>query len=130
MTNPSTTLPYAARRHASWLDTDKLRKKIWGSETPPGQEDPYGGESSFDRKRREREQETREREQESGEGREPEPGPEENVKDSEDQTEYVEVTTAKGLEIVGGPGWGKREWKAENDFTGFDQTYCLYCGIY
>ncbi len=96
------------------MDTDKLRKKIWGSETPPGQEDPYGKESVFDQRRREREQE-RER------GRELEPAPEMEVEEPEDQTDYVEATTAEGLETVGGPGWGAREWEDTegNLFEGF-----------
>lgn len=121
---PSITLPYASRRHASWITTEKLRKKIWGSEKPPGQEDPYGKESVFDHKRREREQE-RER------GRELEPAPEREVETPEDETEYVEATTAEGLETVGGPGWGTREWEREegNSFQGFVQLYCEFYNV-
>lgn len=106
------------------MNTDKLRKKIWGSEIPPGQEDPYGKESVFDQKRREREQE-REK------GRVLEPTPEREVETPQDQTEYVEATTAEGLETVGGPGWGTRQWKKEkgNSFIGFVQLCCEYYDV-
>ncbi|CAD6567671.1 MAG: hypothetical protein ASARMPREDX12_000594 [Alectoria sarmentosa] len=106
------TIPYASRRHASWVDTEKLRKKIWGSETPPGQEDPYGKESVFDQRRREREQEIEK-------GMELEPVPEGEVGKSEEQTGYVEATTTEGLERVGWPGWGTKEWEEENSYRGF-----------
>lgn len=96
------------------MNTDKLRKRIWGSEVPPGQEDPYGKEGVFDQKRREREQD-REK------GRVLEPAPEREVETPQDQTEYVEATTAESLETVGGPGWGTKQWKKEkgNSFIGF-----------
>lgn len=105
--NPPVSLPYASRRHASWLE-DKLRKKIWGTDRPPGQDDPYGKESIFDRKKRERGQEEEE---------------ETDVENPKDHTEYVKATTVEGLETVGEPGWGTREWVAENEFEGFGQFY-------
>lgn len=107
------------------MDTDKLQKKIWGTERPPGQEDPYGKESVFDQKRREREQE-REK------GGELVPVADREVGEPEDQTEYVEATTAEGLETVGGPGWGAREWEAEegNSFRGFAQLSCEHCDVH
>lgn len=122
-TNSSITLPYASSRHASWLDTEKLRKKIWGSETPPGQDDPYGKESVFDQRRRDKEQ-AREK------GRELEPAPEQEVEQPEDEDEYFEADTAEGLEMVGGPGWGTRQWEVANPFKGFSQLYCKHCNVY
>ena len=121
-TNSSISLTYTPRRHASWVNTDKLRKKIWGTETPPGQEDPYVRESESDRTRREREQENEEaKELESAPEKKPESAPED---------EYVEATTAKGLKRVGGHGWGNAEWEAENPFQGFGQFYCEHCNVY
>ena len=121
-TNSSISLTYAPRRHASWISTDKLRKKIWGTETPPGQEDPYVRESEFDRTRREREQENEEAKRlESA----PEKKPAAATED-----DYVPATTVKGLKRVGGPGWGKAEWEAENPFQGFGQFYCEHCNFY
>ena len=125
-TTPSSiTLPYASRRHASWLDSENLRKKIWGP-NPPGQEDPYGKEGIFDRRRREREEQG---EQDRERGRELEPVPESEMGESGDQTEYVKATTAEGLETVGGPGWETRHWEnanEENLFQGFGR---LFAGI-
>ena len=124
MTDPSITIPYASRRHASWIDTDKLRKKIWGSETPPGQEDPYGKESVFDQKRREREQE-REK------GRELKPGPEQGVEKPEDEIDNVTATTTEGLQTVGGPNWEAEAWDKEIDsFEGFGQFPHGHCDVY
>ena len=124
MANPSITTPNASRRHASWIDTDKLRKKIWGSETPPGQEDPYGKESVFDKKRREREQE-REK------SRKLKPGPKQDVEKPDDQTDDVKATTTEGLQIVGGPDWEAEAWDEEIDsFEGFGQFPREHCDVY
>lgn len=112
MTNPSITLPYASQRHQSFFDTDKLRKKIWGSDTPPGQEDPYGEESVLDRRRREREQE-KERSEEL------QRVPKKKLVDGKDQTEYVPATTIEGLETVGAPGWETKQWVEKTLFQGF-----------
>ena len=121
-TNSSVSLTYAPRRHASWVNSDKLRKKIWGTETPPGQEDPYVRESESDRTRREKEQEIEEAKKlVSAPEQKPEPAPED---------EYVPATTAKGLKRVGGPGWGNAEWEAENPFQGFGQFYYEHCNAY
>ncbi|KAF6233351.1 hypothetical protein HO173_008475 [Letharia columbiana] len=96
---------------------------IWGSETPPGQDDPYGKESVSDQRRREKEQ-AREK------GRELEPAPEQEVEQPEDEDEYFEADTAEGLEMVGGPGWGTRQWEVANPFKGFSQLYCKHCNVY
>lgn len=120
--NSSISLTYTSRRHASWLNTDNIRKKIWGTENPPGQEDPYRKESAFDRKRREREQENEEE-------RPLDLVPDEELESAlggEDE-QYVPATTAEGLERVGDRSWGRDEWEAENSFQGFGQfSYKLY----
>ena len=123
---PSITLLHASRRHAGWTSTEGLRKKIWGSENPPGQEDPYGKESVFDQKRREREQE-----RERGKELEPAPEAEAEAETPEDETEYVEGTTTEGLKTVGGPGWGRKEWemKEGNSFQGYVQLYSGYGNV-
>lgn len=124
-TNPSISLTYTSRRRASWLNTDKLRKKIWGTENPPGQEDPYGKESAFDRERREREQENEEK-------RRVDPVPEEELESALEggDEQYVPATTAEGLERVGDRGWGRDEWEAENSFQGFGQFSRKLYSIY
>ena len=122
-TNLSIPLTYAPRRLASWVSTDKLRKRIWGTETPPGQEDPYVRESEFDRAKREK------REQENEEARRLESVPEKKP-ELAPEVEYVPATTAEGLKRVGGPGWGKAEWEAENPFQGFGQFCYEHCNVY
>ena len=121
-TNSSISLTYAPRRQASWVSTDKLRKKIWGTETPPGQADPYVRESEDDRTRRERNEESEEAKKLGS-------APEKKPK-SVPEDEYVPATTAKGLKRVGGHGWGKAEWEAENPFQGFGQLYYEHCNVY
>ena len=44
---PSTT--YTTRRRASNNFSEGLRKRIWGTSNPPGQEDPYADKSLLDR---------------------------------------------------------------------------------
>ena len=130
-TNPSISLPYVFRRQASWLDTTKLRKRIWGTETPPGREDPYGKESVFDRKRRERQQKKEEgRELRSVPEGEVESVPEGEEENPEGSIGYIPATTAHGLERVGGSNWGATEWEAENPFQGFRRLYCKHCDVY
>jgi hypothetical protein len=44
-------------RHASSEEiaiTEKVRRKIWGTDNPPGLADPYGGESFLEKRRKER----------------------------------------------------------------------------
>lgn len=60
-------------RHDSNIPfTEKLRRKIWGTDNPPGLKDPYGGPSFLERARAERK---RARQQQSGELEQPEPQP-------------------------------------------------------
>jgi hypothetical protein len=47
--HPSTITTYTAKRNASSDFTEGLRKRIWGTSEPPGQEDPYGEKSALDR---------------------------------------------------------------------------------
>src|ERR1700722_2875318 len=46
----STSIPRAARQ-GSLSYTEKMRRKIWGTDQPPGQEDPYGGPSFADERK-------------------------------------------------------------------------------
>ena len=133
--NPSISLTHSSRRHASY--TDKLRKKIWGTETPPGQKDPYVKESVSDKERREREQENEEEKglpsesedkpESTPEGEEGEAAEEGEGGQSEDDREFG---TIEGLETVGGRGWGQAEWEAKNSFQGLGQSYYIYCDVY
>lgn len=64
-------------------------------------------------------------------GPEPPPLPPPDEKNTdENENGYVKATTTKGMKTVGGPGWGTKEWKKENEFHGFDQLYCNHCDVY
>ena len=113
--NPPISLSYLSRRHAASSFTDRLRRKLFRSEVPPGAEDPYGKEGNFERMRREREQEGKELESE-----------EEMI----DPSGYVRATTIEGLEFIGGPDWGLAEWEAQKPFQGLVYVYCGHCDFY
>lgn len=95
--------------------SEKVRQKIWGTTNPPGQEDPYGNQSIFDRtkqKRQEEDEEDRRKEmEEERAARRPEEA---------DMSNYVQAATWDGLEQVGGfGGWFKENWDPEHRFTAF-----------
>ncbi|KAJ9302248.1 hypothetical protein DTO271G3_1114 [Paecilomyces variotii] len=55
----SASVAHRFRRHASSNDTpftEKVRRKIWGTDNPPGLKDPYGGEGVIERAMRKRRQ--------------------------------------------------------------------------
>lgn len=89
--------------------TEKIRRRIWGTATPPGQEDPYGDLSAFDR--------TKKKGRSAVE-----------AKDAVEQpapavlpylNSYVPATTWDGLDQVGSLGaWQEEEWDEEERFRG------------
>jgi hypothetical protein len=113
-------------RHASSKEiplTEKIRRKIWGTDNPPGLADPYGGESFFERRRKERALQK--------EAREPKDWEEEHVPpatverhggalgpiDEGVDSEYVPAETWDGLEHVGHKGhWQDIPPKPEDTF--------------
>ena len=115
----SSTKYLPSRRHASgFINTEKWRKKIWGSENPPCQDDPYGAPGALDQRRREQGVED----------------PEQSVKEVETSMEdpddveedvtprgphYKRATTWEGLERVGYRNWGKEQFDEEHPFKGF-----------
>lgn len=115
--NPSSKPLITSRQYASL--TDRLRKKIWGSENPPGQEDPYGGKSILDQRKKELDLED--------ERRDPRvqvaPSPE-DVEDESVALGYVAKTTWDGMDRVGYEGWGKEEWDKDHPFKGFVDLEC------
>lgn len=69
--------------------TERLRRKIWGTDSPPGLKDPYGGQGFFERQ--------------WGNKRRPE---QEGERDTEETDiappdSYVGATTSDGLERIG-----------------------------
>lgn len=106
--------PSLGRRNASTSRdktpyTEKLRKKIWGTETPPGEADPYGNESRFDRSKLQTEEQ------------EPEPETvDTNAVAATSDVDYVPATTWDGLDHIGGAsGWWEEAWDKENKFQGY-----------
>ena len=88
--------------------TERVRKRIWGTDAPPGLEDPYGDKSIFDKtKQRAKEEEAEEREARKEAAR-------------PDLSSYEPASTWDGLEKVGGFGhWWKNNWDPDNHFQGF-----------
>ena len=89
------------------LDTEKWRKKIWGTDKPPGAKDPYGGPSAAEMYAAERNG----KKVQKPKARAPK-------LEQFDMSTYQEADSAEGLEEVGGKGiwWMNRE---EPEFKGF-----------
>ncbi|EKD15950.1 uncharacterized protein L3040_003192 [Drepanopeziza brunnea f. sp. 'multigermtubi'] len=125
----STYLCAACRNHAAPFSTsmsrtardkipmsEKLRRRIWGTDSPPGLKDPYGDQSVFDQtKQREREQEIEDAKEERATqlaAIEAQRRQRETVADL-DTSGYEPATTWDGLEEVGGPLRDPRDWEGE-----------------
>jgi len=109
-TSFSTTSIRAARNNGKVPFTEKIRQRIWGTDKPPGLEDPYGDRSVFDRtKKRAKVEEAEEREDQL-----------EEAKPTPDLSTYEPASTWDGLEKVGGFGnWWKENWDPDHQFQGF-----------
>lgn len=114
--SPSTVV--TTRRNASTSRektsaTEIIRRKIWGSQEPLGQADPYGDASVLDR--------TKQRAQEP-ELPEPASAPtqDEAAEKAATHTDYVPATTWDGLDHIGGAtGWWEEAWDEEHQFDGY-----------
>lgn len=102
--DPSNNVPF----------TEKIRRRIWGTDSPPGAADPYGDLSKFDR--------TKKGEQGVIELEE---GVKKRTKKNKpaikrDRSDYVPATSWEGLELVGvSGGRGKRTLDEEYQFRGY-----------
>ncbi|MCJ1386501.1 hypothetical protein MMC17_009627 [Xylographa soralifera] len=94
--------------------TEKIRRKIWGTQDPPGQADPYGDASILDQTKKQT----------------PKPEPElmDQVSTAKDKplsssaayADYVPANTWDGLDHIGGAtGWWEEAWDEEHQFTSF-----------
>ncbi|TAQ90563.1 hypothetical protein B7494_g1110 [Chlorociboria aeruginascens] len=94
--------------------TEKIRRKIWGTDNPPGLEDPYGGRSQLDRTYR------RPKKQEEDEDEDEDDIEEIKAKRelslAADLGSYEPATTWKGLNTVGDI---EEEWDPEHVYNGF-----------
>ncbi|MCJ1250805.1 hypothetical protein MMC30_008033 [Trapelia coarctata] len=115
LSSTARSIPSISRRDASTsqdkttLYTEKLRRKIWGTDNPPGQADPYGNDSVFFPSKQP--------------GKEQEPEPETvdtNAVAPALDVDYIPATTWDGLDHIGGAaGWWEAAWDEENQFQGF-----------
>ena len=106
--------------------SDKLRKRIWGTDNPPGPEDPYGSSGVLEQRRREKAARDEEQGLASNDTAKA-PIIEDNVGAIGEGSEEngSEATTWEGMLVVGGPGWGMEEWDQRHPFRGFDFRPCL-----
>ncbi|MCJ1285603.1 hypothetical protein MMC26_004944 [Xylographa opegraphella] len=114
------SIPVGIQRHASTARektpyTEKIRRKIWGTQDPPGQADPYGDASVLDQTKKQ----TLESEPEQAVEERPTTG-DEPLSTSAANEDYVPATTWDGLDHIGGAtGWWEEAWDEEHQFTSF-----------
>lgn len=119
----STSAAYRAQRDGSSSSekipfSEKIRRRIWGTDSPPGEADPYGNLSTFDQTKKRGESVI-----------EPEETPEEeNAVIKPEKTSYVPATTWDGLEQVEEfGGWWKENWDEEHRFRGYALLSWVVC---
>jgi len=104
----SSSLDRHAIRHASSKNlpvTERIRRKIWGTDNPPGPKDPYGESKLFPRK-----EEVEEEDEATSLSAPLKP---------EDDPSYKPADTWEGLDRIGGAkGWWEAAWDAENQYEG------------
>ena len=114
-----TSLP--PRRSASTVPfSERIRRKIWGTDAPPGQDNPYGAPGSFEQQRNER----------LGRQNEQDPPDEDNTRQPaivEQPQEALDsegndATTWEGMRVIGGADYGLETWDSEHQFEGLDLT--------
>jgi hypothetical protein len=107
----STPFSTSAVQGAKVSLTEKVRRKIWGTDQPPGQEDPYSNVSAFDQSRTKALKEAAQEVAAQRAARK-----EAAVLDSS----YEPSSTWDGLQFVGGfEDWWKNNWDPEHKFNGF-----------
>lgn len=113
----STSIPIPLQRHASSTSSSdsvsqKIRRKLWGTDNPPGQEDPYGGPSQIEQKKSKVKKDP-------VAGAEKAPGAGVVPSDTA-ASNYVPATTWDGLDQIGGAtGWWEEAWDQGHPFRGY-----------
>lgn len=118
---------YIQRRFASgdnsW--TERVRRRIWGTDHPPGQDDPYGPSTSRDQEKNRDATEAEPHEATPDKPTPDEPTPDQPTPDKasgikSDKRDYVESITWDGLDRIGGQDESWEEaWDHNNPFEGF-----------
>lgn len=118
----STSIPIPTQRHASSSSgsgsvSETVRRMLWGTDSPPGQEDPYVALSESEKRK--------------SKGTEDsvvvaEGAPEEGVGPPDVATSnYVPATTWDGLDQIGGAtGWWEEAWDQEHPFQRYVLRLC------
>lgn len=105
------------------MDTEKWRRKIWGTDTPPGLADPYGGPSVFEQRREMLQLDPPKKPQEV-EGRTDAPAVvEEDVEDDVNIDNYKPATTWEKLPRIGGDTGAKKEYISTHPFEGYESLH-------
>lgn len=101
--------------------TEKIRRKIWGTDNPPGLKDPYGGESQFERMWRERKERKEGKPKRQQPEEKPEPESQLFLKEKKPPKEYEPATTWDGLDHVGtlGLNWEETPATEQDEFAGY-----------
>lgn len=125
--------PLVARqflRNASSDDstTEKVRRKLWGTDNPPGMKDPYGGEGQIEKHFR-KGQASKQGEQKDAAAEE---AAEEAAKEEEEEDldftsdDYEPASTWKGLDRIGHLGkWTDLPRKERDTFTSYVVPFLL-----
>lgn len=102
--------PFSTRASLKAIDTEKWRKRIWGTDKPPGAADPYGGPSAAELYKAEREAKVNAEKGVDSTSAAPEA--------EWDMSTYEPADSAEGLEEVGGKGiwWSGRQ---EPEYEGY-----------
>ncbi|RDL42062.1 uncharacterized protein BP5553_02041 [Venustampulla echinocandica] len=90
--------------------SERVRRRIWGTDQPPGQEDPYGGPGILDQVKA----------QNKAKKLAEQKPPATSAISATVPEDYEPATTWEGLERVGGYGnWWKENWDPRHPFMGF-----------
>jgi hypothetical protein len=126
--------PFVARQFLRYASddntpiTERVRRKLWGTDNPPGLKDPYGGEGVFEKKFKRAGQAPMQQGEPEGDQGTP---AENQVATAEDTAstdvaedaisgEYVPATTWEGLDRVGHLGrWNDLPPKTEDAYTSY-----------
>lgn len=96
---------------------DKLRRKIWGSDKPPGLDNPYGDGSIFEEKTRQRQEKDKVNTEAKVNNAQPS---KQQPKAAKVDSSYEPAETWDGLETVGGSGsWWAENWDPKHPFRSF-----------
>ena len=107
------------------MDTEKWRKRIWGTETPPGPKDPYkntyGPPSVLDQMRDERQRDMQEEPHDMERRTEAPAVNEEDFQDNVNIEGYKPATTWESLPRIGGDAWAKNQYVSRHPFEGYEK---------